>query len=156
MSPYADTNFFTRVYLSLPESEKADQLFSFAKSRGALRLPVTWLHRMELANAFEMSVWLGKQGAQPRVSSQNAAVALQTFRDDLAAEAFLQSATLDVSALQPLFEETVARHTAKHGFRTYDIIHVISARLLGCDHFFSFDAKANALAQIEGLKIAPL
>src|SRR5690606_9767640 len=120
MSPYADTNFFTRVYLSLPESEKADQLFSIAKNKGALRLPVTWLHRMELANAFQMSVWLGKQGAQPRVSPQNAAVALHTFRDDLAAEAFLQSATIEVSALQPLFEETAVRHTAKHGFRSYD------------------------------------
>ncbi|OIQ87077.1 hypothetical protein GALL_310670 [mine drainage metagenome] len=154
MKPYADTNFFTRVYLSLPESEKADQFFANAKSKGASRFPITWLHRMELANAFEMSVFLGKHGSQPRVSPQNAAVALETFREDLAAEKFLHDATIEVSAIQPLFEETVARHTAKHGFRTYDILHVVSARLLGCDHFFSFDAKANALAKIEGLKIA--
>lgn len=156
MNPYADTNFFTRVYLSLPESEQADQLFAIAKSKGASRLPVTWLHRIELANAFEMSVWLGKQGAQPRVSPQNAAAALQTFREDLAAETFLHGATIEISALQPLFEEMAARHTGKHGFRTYDILHLVSARLLGCDHFFSFDAKANALAKIEGLKIAPI
>jgi len=156
MNPYADTNFFTRVYLSLPESEKADQLFSMAKSKGASRLPVTWLHRMELANAFEMSVWLGKQSAQPRVSPQNAAVALETFREDVEAETFLHGATIEISTLQPLFEETAARYTAKHGFRTYDILHVVSARVLGCDHFFSFDAKANALAKIEGLKIAPI
>jgi predicted nucleic acid-binding protein len=109
---------------------------------------------MELANAFELSVWLGKQGGQPRVTSQTAAVALETFRNDLAAETFLHEATVEVSTLQPLFEETAARHTAKHGFRTYDILHVVSARLLGCDHFFSFDAKANALAKIEGLKIS--
>jgi predicted nucleic acid-binding protein len=156
MNPYADTNFFTRVYLSLPESEQADQLFAVAKSKGASRLPVTWLHRIELANAFEMSVWLGKQGGQPRVSPQNAAVALEAFREDLAAETFLHSATIEISAFQPLFEEIAARHTAKHGFRTYDILHVVSARLLGCDHFFSFDAKASALAKIEGLKIAPI
>jgi len=152
MTPYADTNFFTRVYLSLPESEQADKLFALAKSKGASRLPVTWLHQMELANAFELSVWLGKQGGQPRVSAQNAGVALETFREDLGKEAFLHGATLDVSAVQPLFEEMAARHTAKHGFRTYDILHVVSARLLGCDHFFSFDTKANALAKIEGLK----
>jgi hypothetical protein len=155
MKPYADTNFFTRVYLSLPESGQADQLFAFAKSRGAPLLPITWLHRMEVANAIEMSVWLGKQGGQPRVTSQAAAVALESFRNDLAGETFLREATIDVSTLQPLFEETAARHTAKHGFRTYDILHVVSARLLGCGHFFSFDAKANALAKIEGLKIAP-
>ena len=156
MKPYADTNFYTRVYLSLPESEQADLLFTLAKGRGAARLPVTWLHQMELANAIEMSVWLGKQGGRPHVTPQNAAVALETFRSDLAEEAFLHGATLEVSALQPLFQETSARHTAKHGFRTYDILHVVSARLLGCDHFFSFDAKANALAKIEGLKIAPI
>ncbi|MDI1251117.1 MAG: type II toxin-antitoxin system VapC family toxin [Lacunisphaera sp.] len=156
MKPYADTNFFTRVYLSLPESEKADQLFASAKSKGASRLPITWLHRMELANAFEMSVFLGKQGAQPRVSPQSAAVALETFREDLAAGTFLRGAAIEVSALQPIFEEMAARHTAKFGFRTYDLLHVVSARLLGCDHFFSFDAKANALAKIEGLKIAPI
>lgn len=46
--------------------------------------PVTWLHRMELANPFELSVWLGRQGGQPRVTPQNAAVALATFRSDLA------------------------------------------------------------------------
>lgn len=156
MKPYADTNFFTRAYLSLPESEKADQLFAFAQRKGASRLPVTWLHRMELANAIETSVWLGKQGGKPRVTPQNASVAIETFRSDVAAETFLISATVDISALQPLFEETAARHTALHGFRTYDILHVVSARLLGCDHFFSFDAKANALAKIEGLKLSPL
>lgn len=154
MKPYADTNFFTRVYLSLPESAQADELFALAKSKGAPRLPVTWLHRMELANAIEMSVWLGQQGGRPRVTPQNAAIAFEDFKNDLADELFLQNALVEVSALEPLFEETVARHTAKHGFRTYDILHVVSARLLGCDHFFSFDAKANALAAFEGLKVA--
>ena len=75
MKPYADTNFFTRVYLDLPESGQADRLVELAKSHEALLLPVTWLHRMELANAFELSVWLSKQGGHPRVSAQNAAVA---------------------------------------------------------------------------------
>jgi len=154
MKPYADTNFFTRIYLPLPESEQADHLVELAKSRGTPLLPITWLHRMELANAFELSVWLGKQGGHPRVTSQNAAVAYETFKADLAAETFLCDEIVELSVLQSLFEETVARHTAKHGFRTYDILHVVSARLLGCDHFFSFDTRANKLAQIEGLKVA--
>jgi predicted nucleic acid-binding protein len=156
MKPYADTNFFTRLYLSLPESDQADRLVHMAKSGGASLLPVTWLHRMELANAFEFSVWLGKQGGHPRVTSQNAAVAHENFKDDLAAETFIGAETVEISALQAMFDETVARHTAKHGFRTYDILHVVSARLLGCDHFFSFDVRANKLAQIEGLKITPV
>lgn len=153
MNAYADTNFLTRVYLSLPERERADKLFAFARQIAAPPLSITWLHRMELANAFEISVWPGRKGGHPRVTPHNAAVALDTFRNDLAEEAFLRAATVDVSTLLPLFEETAARHTAKHGFRTYDILHVVSARLLGCDHFFSFDVKANSLAKLEGLEV---
>ena len=156
MKPYADTNFFTRVYLALPESEQADRLVELAKSQEALLLPITWLHRMELANAFELSVWMGKQGGHPRVSAQNAAVAYETFRADLADEAFLGEAAIDHSQLHALFAALVVRHTAKYGFRPYDILHVASARLLGCDHFFSFDARANKLAQLEGLKTNPV
>jgi len=156
MKPYADTNFFTRIYLSLPESGEADRLLGLMKSRGASLLPITWLHQVELTNAFELLVWLGKQGGQPRVTPQNASVARHTFQSDLEEEQFLHSAAVDVSAMQSMFEETAARHTAKHGFRTYDILHVVAARLLGCDHFLSFDAKANKLAQIEGLTVGSL
>ena len=156
MKPYADTNFLTRLYLSLPESAQADRLVEQAKSKGAPRLPITWLHQMELTNAFELSVWLGKQGGHPRVTTQNATVACETFKADLASEIFLCSATVDISALTSLFGEVASRHTAKHGFRTCDILHIVAARLLGCDRFFSFDAKANKLAQIEGLEVGPL
>ncbi len=154
MKPYADTNFFTRVYLRLPDSERADQLIEESKIRGAELLPVTWLHQIELANALELSVWLGKQGGHPRVSPQNAAVALSLFKDDVASEEFACAVPIDLSALQTKAEEIVARYTAKHGFRTYDILHVAAARLLGCDHFYSFDAKATKLAQLEGLKVS--
>jgi len=156
MRPYADTNFFTRLYLSLPESAQADRLVEQAKSKGAPPLPITWLHQVELTNAFEFSVWLSKQRGQPRVTPQNAAVALETFKADLASEIFLCSAAVDVSTLTSLFEDVASRHTAKHGFRTYDILHVVAARVLGCDRFFSFDAKSNKLAQIEGLEVGPL
>jgi predicted nucleic acid-binding protein len=153
MKPYVDTNFFTRVYLALPESEKADQLLEAARKGHSPAVPVTWLHRMELANALELSVWLGKQGGHPRVSSQQAAVAFATFKEDLDDQTFLLPMRPEPSDLQALFEETVARHTAKHGFRTYDILHVVSARLLGCDHFFSFDERAKKLAALEGLRV---
>jgi len=155
MTPYADTNFFTRVYLSLPESAQADRLIESARKGASPLLPITWLHRMELANAFELSVWLSKQGGHPRVTPQNAAVAFEIFKTDLAEEAFLRHATADVSELQSSFEETVARHTARHGFRTYDILHVVSARILGCDQFYSFDERARKLAALEGFQVFP-
>src|SRR5688572_23997575 len=51
------------------------------------------------------------------------------------------------------FEELALRHTAKHGFRTYDLIHVASALVLRCDTFWSFDPKASKLASLEGLRL---
>jgi hypothetical protein len=50
-------------------------------------------------------------------------------------------------------EELSLRHTAKHGFRAYDVLHVSSALLLRCDTFWSFDPKASRLAVLEGLKV---
>jgi predicted nucleic acid-binding protein len=152
MIAYADTNFFSRSYLYLPESEQADKLLRLAQCKGTQRLPITWLHQVELSNAFQLSVWMGKNGG-PRVTPQRAAVAAETFRTDLEEGDFLCRATLEVSELQPVFEQLTARHTAKHGFRNYDILHVASALLFGCDHFFSFDTKACALAKIEGLQV---
>src|ERR1700685_1594665 len=124
MKPYADTNFFTRVYLELPESAKADQLMEKAKTGDCEPVAVTWLHRMELVNAFEISVWLSRQGGHPRVSRGQAgvALALSTFREDLKAGAFLRLARPDTARLEALFEETALRHTARNGFRTHDIL----------------------------------
>jgi predicted nucleic acid-binding protein len=153
MKPYADTNFFTRVYLELPGSAAADRLLQAARSEATEAIPVTWLHRLELINAFEISVWLGRQGGHPAVNPQQAAVALASFRDDLAVRTFLRPVRPDREELETLCEETSLRHTAKHGLRTYDILHVASARILGCDTFFSFDQRACALARLEGLMV---
>ncbi len=156
MTPYADTNFFSRVYLALPDSDQADRLLESARKSDSLRLPITWLHQLELTNAFELSVWMGKQGGQPRVTPENAAVALHTFKTDLTEQLFVRAAAIELGDLLAGFEETVARHTAKHGFRTYDILHVVSARMLGCDFFFSFDERARKLAALEGFKVSRL
>src|SRR5258708_31231288 len=107
MKPYADTNFFTRVYLSLPESKQADRLVEIAKTSRAPLLPITWLHRMELANAFELSVWLSNQGGQPWVTPHNAAVAFETFKTELETETFLCSATVAISPRLSLFVQPV-------------------------------------------------
>jgi predicted nucleic acid-binding protein len=55
--------------------------------------------------------------------------------------------------LERLFEEISLRYTAKHGFRTYDILHVASALLLKSRSFWSFDKRACKLAKLEGLKL---
>lgn len=153
MNPYADTNFYTRVYLQLPESAEADRLLSRAQGAGAAPLPVTWLHRVELLNAFQLHVFQAHEAGQPYISAQQATLAHGNFRNDLQKSEFLRLVVIPDVELERQFEELSLRRTARHGFRTYDLLHVSSAILLGCDTFWSFDVRATHLAKLEGLRI---
>src|SRR4029450_7633433 len=95
MKPYPDTNFFTRLYLALPDSENADRLLEQAKAGRAEALPVTWLHRVETRNAFQLSVFVGRLPGQTRVTAQQAASALAGFREDLREGMFIRAVPLD-------------------------------------------------------------
>ena len=153
MIPYADTNFYTRLYLQLPESAKADRLLRGAKESEAAPLPLTWLHRVEILNAFQLHVFQAHDAGQSYISAQQAALAHVNFRNDTQKSEFLHSVVIPDVELEKQFEELSLRRTARHGFRTYDLLHVASALLLGCDTFWSFDAKATQLARLEGLKV---
>ncbi len=153
MKPYADTNFFTRLYLQLDDSAEADVLADSARNGAAESIPVIWLHRVEFVNALQLHVYVGKQPGNVRVTLEQAAVALENFRADVNATSFLRPGRLSETELERQAEELSLRHTAKAGFRTYDLLHVASALLLGCDHFWSFDARSLELARLEGLKI---
>ena len=153
MRPYADTNFFSRLYLPLAEAAEAAQLMATAGAQSSPPLPVTWLHRLETINAFQLHVFTGKTHGQVRITPEQAAAAHATFQSDLAQPTFLRSAQLDLPELEAQFEELALRHTAKYGFRTYDLLHVASALVLACDTFWSFDPKASRLAAFEGLKV---
>lgn len=153
MKPYADSNFFTRFYFALADTPAATELLALARREEAPPLPITWLHRFEVVNAFELQVFAARQKAQSRVTPQHAAVAQASFRDDLGGSDFIIIVPLAELDLHSRFEEISLRHTARHGFRAYDVIHVASALLLGCDTFWSFDTKASRLAKLEGLRI---
>jgi len=153
MTPYADTNFFTRVYLQMPGSAEADRLLIAASRSSASPLPITWLHRVEILNAFQLHVFQSRDADQPFISTKQAALAHVNFREDTQRSDFLRPVVIPATELEKQFEEISLRRTARHGFRTYDLLHVASALLLGCDTFWSFDTKATNLAKLEGLKV---
>jgi predicted nucleic acid-binding protein len=155
MRPYADTNFFTRYYLETAEPGTAAALIERAEREGARELPVTWLHRVELCNALQLHVFQGSMPGQKRVTPEQASAALATFRDNLERRELVRPVPLAIDELERQSENLSLRHTAKHGFRTYDLLHVSSALLLGCDTFWSFDPKATRLAELEGLHVLP-
>ena len=153
MRVYADTNFFPRLYLRLPDSVEALDLMEKAKRPGSRPLPITWLHRVEIVNALELHVYTSRQPGQICITPEQAAAAHATFQADLTERTFLRPAHIEPPELESKFEELALRHTAKHGFRTYDLIHVASALILNCDQFWSFDSKASKLASLAGLRV---
>lgn len=156
MIPYADTNLWTRVYLRLEETDEALDLIEAIGRTSSPQLPVTWLHRLELLNAIQLHLFQARARGQLFISPEQAAVALANFREDLSKEEFVRSTIVPINELERRFEELSLRHTAKHGFRTYDLLHVASALALKCDTFWSFDPKATKLAALEGLKVRKL
>ena len=153
MKIYADTNFFSRLYLNRPDLPRIKALLAEAEADEEVPLPVTWLHRVETLNAFELYVFTGKFKGHPRITSEQAAAARAAFQEDIAGGSLLAPAQIEPRQLEWQVEEIALRHTAKHGFRTYDLLHVASALLLGCETFWSFDSKASKLAELEGLDV---
>jgi predicted nucleic acid-binding protein len=149
MNIYADTNFITRLYLERPETNVAETRMRDEQPC----LPVTWLLRLETINSFEQAVLTGFGESQTRISVNLAAACQQQFRDDLRHGIVMKRVEVRQAELERLFEEISLRYTAKHGFRTYDILHVASALLLKSRSFWSFDKRACKLAKLEGLKL---
>lgn len=153
MIAYADTNLLTRIYLRQNDTEEALLFVEKMKSDGTALFPITWLHRVEFNNALQLHVFSARDTRQLFVSPEQAASAQANFRSDLECESFVQPKTISLQDLEHQAEELALRHTARHGFRTYDLLHVASALILKCDTFWSFDLKASKLAALEGLKV---
>lgn len=153
MKIYADTNFIARLYLPQFCHDDAATIMDDARSGRIARIPITWLLEIEVTSAWELYVFFGKQPEHPRVTPEQAAAAHADFRDDIRAGLIYEAAAVSTSSLVRAAEELTLRHTAKLGFRTYDIIHVATALELGCVEFWTFDQRAIKLAEKEGLRV---
>lgn len=152
MKVFADTNFFTNLWVELSQSDQANVLYRQVVLAG-VRLPVTRLIRMELTNALQRLVFEARHGTQSfRVSKEMALAARGILDSELMAGLFFEWCPISDDELETTFEFLAYRYTAKEGFRTYDIMHVASALVLGCDTFWSFDERANKLAKLVGLQ----
>lgn len=151
MKPYADTNLLVRYYLQITGGEEAWELLQ--KLRDTSPLPATTLLRLEVTNAIQRMIFEARHVGQWHITPEIASVAQGDFSEDLRHALMLRPMALSLEDLESQFETLAIRHTAKHGFRTYDLLHVASALHLGCDTFWSFDEKARKLAKLEGLRV---
>jgi predicted nucleic acid-binding protein len=156
MRAYADTNFLVSLYLEVGEFERATAVVEEAQSLGMEALPMPPLLSIELINAFQLHVYFSHRQGQWRVPPELAGAVQAMFEEDLRSGTLYCEEDIPWPQLRAATHELALRLTAKHGFRTYDLLHVATARLLGCDTFWSFDEKARNLARLEGLAVNTL
>ncbi|MFZ4766964.1 MAG: type II toxin-antitoxin system VapC family toxin [Roseimicrobium sp.] len=154
MNTYCDANAFVKIYLTMPERADAEAFLNSEPAARTSPLPVTDILRLEVSNAIERMVFESRASGQWRVTPEMAMVAHSDFETDLKVGEWMRLVPLTLADIETEFDTLVRRYTAVHGFRTYDVIHVASALKLRCKRFLSFDAKANALAKLVGLKTA--
>jgi predicted nucleic acid-binding protein len=150
---YFDSNFWVRLLVEFPDSERARTELQALTSQPILRIPMTWLQRVEVTNALHLLCFQARSGKSPMITAQQAAIALQDFEEITAPGSYAQMRSVDSEDLEPKCLELSSRHTTKHGFRVYDLMNVSAALLLECEAFMSFDRKANKLAALEGLSV---
>jgi len=153
MKAYADTNFLARVYLPQLADPLADDLMAEVLAGKWPPLPMTWLLEIEVTGTLELYIWCSSQGQRPRITPEQAALTHEDFQEDLREGLLYTLADLKPRHLVKQSDALIRRHTAKHGNRTYDIIHTASALEFGCDEFWTFDRRAAKLAEREGLKV---
>jgi predicted nucleic acid-binding protein len=140
----ADTSFLFALY-------GQDVHTAAARVRAAgFRSPLslTILQRYELGNAVRFAAFRGA------VQMKDAASILTAFESDLKA-GFLIMAHCDLDEMLAEAQRLSASHTPEGGHRSFDILHVASARVLKAGEFLTFDANQRRLAKAAGLATGP-
>ncbi|HEY0967211.1 MAG TPA: type II toxin-antitoxin system VapC family toxin [Opitutaceae bacterium] len=140
----ADTSFLFSLY-------GADAHTATARAwamQANLPITITALNRYEFENAIRFAAF------RKAISQQDARNSLFAFEADLK-NGLLQSASPDLTAIVREAARLSEAHTMNGGHRSFDILHVASARLLKASRFLSFDANQRKLAGAVKLPVGP-
>jgi predicted nucleic acid-binding protein len=150
LSAYPDTSFLFSLYLQRPSSAAAAG--AFASLRGSL--PVTTLLLYEFENAARMAAWMYTRERNKGFSTQVAQIALARLEADLD-NGVLEIIPCDFVAVINLARKLSNARTWRGGHRTFDLLHIATARHLKAKRFLSFDTDQREVAEAEGLKVGP-
>lgn len=140
MKTYFDSSALVKIYLTEAHSERAR-----AEAQSVPQLPLTWLHILEIGNAFRVLV------GRRLLTEGEARELLDQLEDDRQARRLAE----DAVEWPKVFHEAAQlsrRHSAQLLCRSLDILHVAVAVELGCTRLVSADGRQLALAKAVGLK----
>ncbi len=111
-------------------------------------ITLTSLQAFELGNAFRFGAF------RKAIASADAWGSLAAFAADVQA-GNLQIVDHDLAAVVAEAARLSERHTLTGGHRSFDVLHVAAAKVLGAKMFLTFDANQRKLATAAGLAVAP-
>ncbi|MEO7318098.1 MAG: PIN domain-containing protein [Chthoniobacteraceae bacterium] len=140
----ADTSFLLSYYGEDSLSERARA----HRTTATLPLSIHAFNEFEFANALRLLVYRGKALPQQRQAW------LASYEADKIS-GLLAAIEFDANAVIRVAETISAARTATSGDRSYDILLIAAAKLLGATEFWSFDSRQRDLATAEGLIVGP-
>lgn len=144
MTAYADTGFIVSLYKEQTTSAEANTAIR------NLEAPVLLsdLSVLEFRNALNLAVF------RKEIPTDSYDRVLLRFKADLEAGLF-QVLPVPSSRLYAESARLSDAHSTTLGTRTLDLMHVVSALILGAGKFLSFDSRQRAAAKAEGLEVLP-
>lgn len=146
MSAYADTSFLLSYF-----GQDSNTPAAHAHASGWTqppRMPWTLFGALEFNNAARALIYSGKLDVK-RLRAMQLRV-----REDVRL-GILYVTPLPVYHHYQDAETISAAHTARHGVRTLDVMHVAAARVLGALSLLSFDTRQRQFALQCGLRVLP-
>ena len=140
----ADTSFLFALFGSDAHSAVAG---AWTRQAGQ-PITVTALNRYELGNALRFAVF------RKVIAPADALNSLAAFEADLKSE-HLHLVRCDLEAVVAEAARLSERYTTGGGHRSFDVLHVATARVLKATVFLSFDLNQRKLAAAAGLKVGP-
>jgi predicted nucleic acid-binding protein len=141
---YADSSFL----VSLHRADAFHDAASTFIARTGLTLAFTPLHRIEVRNALRNAV---AGGTMNRVERN---IAFRQIEEDLR-DGLMVHTSVNWTDVFRRADELSEAHSAAHGQRTLDLLHVATALDCGATTFLTFDARQRKLAKVAGLKVKP-
>jgi predicted nucleic acid-binding protein len=144
MPTYADTSFLARIYTPHADSMKA----LVWMQRATEALPFTSLHRHELRNAIRLRVF------RQEITAEQRREAFSEIDSDLA-DTILVHADIPWTDAFREAENLARAHTETMGLRSFDLLHVGVAIVLGATDFLTFDTRQASVAKAAALRVRP-
>lgn len=111
-------------------------------------LSVTVLGHYEFQNAIRFAAF------RKSISQSDALASLAAVEADLR-DGHLELVSCDLATVVAAAAKISERHTLRGGHRSFDVLHVATAKHLKATTFLSFDANQRKLATAVGLAVAP-